>query len=343
MHDLIKNDATGQRKFVPIKLDGTSCGKYEELKGYQADANLAKPRQDAGADGADKVSAIEWYGALKPVISALGVTGVNEVRFLVAAMTHAQAVELQQDPDRYAVEPAVFRLMCELMDRTAPFDPNRYGTSPNDWKPFPQRPEATIDSLLSGYVREKLEWAQKIKNPTKSILVSYSDEVLSADPKTRLAARNALKDDGGPFLVLIDPVSLMHRAVHDRLFAGGLHAHDQGFILGVAPFAAHMHADLCGPIDQIDERLEALALLEEPYGRFKQSYQPHARTSVLNVEHEHQFRRWLQVAADGIITANRTPLRLHAINPAVLKIMEADVKAAPAPEVIRMSAGGATS
>jgi hypothetical protein len=339
MSSLISGDVTGQRKFVPISLDGASLSGYTPLAPFHADVSFQELYARAGAEGALKVSAVDWYGVVKALLDALGVHDVLEVRFVVAAMTRDQATEILNDPDRYAQDPESFRLMLRLMDKTSPFDVGRYQASPNEWIPFPQLEyPLTIREIIEEYDREKRTHAGK---DAKWVLVSYSDEMASSDIATRTMARTAI--GAGPCLVILDPVSLLHNEIYSRFITtGGLQHHPEAFVLGVAPFVAQMHGDLFETAGKVDDQL--YRFLASAYDCFHRHFEPGQRTCVLNLEHEYQFMRWIQVAADRIIAANRTLVRARAVHPTNhLRMLRRLAKVPgsvkqPGPEVIRMGA-----
>jgi hypothetical protein len=333
MRTLISADRTGQRKFVTINLDGTPLDTYQTLAPYHADVSFEGLYVAAQAGGAYRVSAVKWYGAINRLLEALDVRGVMEIRFVVAAMTGKQAQELHDEPDRYAQDPECFRLMLRLMGKTSDFNIGRYGDSPNDWQPFPQlaRP-LTIREIIEDYDQAKRVHAG---NDARWILVSYSEEITSSDRDTQRMARSALASE--PCLVILDPVSLMHRDIYQRIItAGGLAHHSEAFVLGAAPFVAQMHDDLFDTAREIDQRLSDS--LASAYDGFDRPYEPGRRACVLNVEHEHQFVRWIQVAADGIVAANRTPMKIPTVHPSHRPRMVRRLVKAPGPEVVRMGA-----
>lgn len=340
MKALLQNDETGQRRFVPVNLDGTALNNFEPLRGYQADVSLQSLYQQYGDDGAYSVSAVEWFGALKTLIEALGIRDVMEVRFVVAAMTRAQAQQLYDEPATYCISQDAFLLMCEMMQKTAPFAVERYGNSPNDWKPFPQlNPTLTIRDIIDAYDDDKREESRARNEHAKWILVSYSDEIVAPSYQVRQSARASI--NSGPCLVIIDPVSLMHRDVFNFIITNAsLHNHPDSFVIGVAPFVALMHNDLYDTTLQIDDALQQY--IETAYDRFRRPFVPSNRTCVMNIEHEFQFMRWLQVAADGIVKANKSPMRSSgkAPHPANLQRMRRSVSRKPESEVINMGVAG---
>ncbi|MBZ0283015.1 MAG: hypothetical protein K8L97_19920 [Anaerolineae bacterium] len=202
------------------------------------------------------------------------------------------------------------------MELTSGFDLDRYGESPDDWKPFAEFEDiySVLDILRSyddgkkGWLREQGEDHGK----TKWLLVSNSEEILSDNMEQRQTAIDSMLQ--GPCLIIVDPVSLLHEKIFNRVIQSGLHAHKDSFIISVAPFMSHMHTELYTMVNSIEDILEDV--LEQAYIRSKKPFYPIKHACVMNIEHEYQFRRWLQVAADGIVDAKETLLRpSSAINP----------------------------
>jgi hypothetical protein len=313
MDDMVKNDQTGQHKFIPVKLDGTTTNNYQRLSSFQADVSFQELYQKYGDSGASKASSIEWYGTIKTLAEALDIKDLVEMRYVVAAMTRSQAEQLEADPNKYANDSATLKLMCDLMQKTnVKFDVTRYGDTPDDWQPFPQLENVSIKEIVNTYDYEKRTDAFTRNDHAKWIIVSYSADVLSGDAQTRQKALNEIEE--GPCLVIVDPVSLMHREVFNRIITNGsLHNQKETYFIGVSPFVALMHGDLYDKVNEIDTLLES-NYLQTAYSRFKLAFIPNNRMYVMNVEHEYQFFRWLQIAADKIVLANKTPLRLRSMN-----------------------------
>jgi len=343
MDNLIKNDQTGQHRFIPVKLDGTTTDNYQRLSSYQAVESFRELHQKYGDSGAKDASAIEWYRTIKTLVEALGIKDLVEMRYVVAAMTRSQAEQLEADPDKYADNSATLKLMCDLMQKTnVKFDVTRYGDTPDDWQPFPQLESVSVKEIVNSYDYEKRGDAFARNDHAKWIIISYSADVLSGDALTRQKALNEIEE--GPCLVIVDPVSLMHKEVFNRIITNGsLHNQKETYFIGVSPFVALMHGDLYDKVNEIDTLLEN-NYLQTAYSRFKLPFIPDNRMCVMNVEHEYQFFRWLQIAADKIVLANKTPLRTRSLNAnqATLQRLRRRVSAAqaaspPSPNVFDMS------
>ena len=312
MERLVSNDETGERGFLPINLDGTPLDNIK-LKKYQADANLLSLYQQYGDAGADDISTIEWSGAIVKIAELLDIEDVMEVRFVVAAMTREQAQQLHDDPQTYAHNPEALELMLAMRNKTSlPFAIGRYGASPDDWKPFPHfTDDPSIVDIIDAYDFHKRGESIEKTNRAQWLLVSYSDAIVAQDPATRQEAREAIYS--GPSLVIVDPVSLMHRDIFNRIIVNAsLHTRQESFVVGVAPFLAQMHGDFYDAT-QIDEKLQDF--LEDAYTRFGAPFSPGEGACVMNVGHEYQFVRWLQVAGDSIVTAKATPVRRRGGGP----------------------------
>lgn len=338
VHDEIREmqkliDEDSNRKFVPVNLDGTEL--HPILASYHADVNFQILHQKYGDAGAQTVSAIEWYEAIKSLVEALGVEGIIEVRFVVAAMTQLQAEQLRNDPQKYGSHPAIFSVMKDVMQITSAFDVARYGDTPDDWTPFPQLAERmTIRQIIEEYDLEKRTWFKQQNNFAKWLLVSYSDEILNEDPSVREKAIEYIEN--GPCLIVLDPVSLMHRDIFQKIVIdGSLHKHQEAFVIGVAPFISQMHREIYSYVVDVDEKLEGI--LRMAYSRFKKPFEPYTRASVMNLEHEYQFVRWLQVAADNIVDEAKTPMRYKGrMDPLVRTRMKRALPSSPTKQIIAM-------
>jgi hypothetical protein len=330
MNNLITGDP--ERSFVPIMLDGASLNDI--LSPFQGDQNLIELHRKYGDEGAHSVSAIEWFQALKPLIEALGLTNITEVRIVVAAMTNSQAQELLEFPDRFAHNRPAFDLMCSVMDLTSKYKTDRYGESPDEWIPFPQLGENwTIREIIDIYDYDKRSWCITNEQAANWIIVSYSDEIISSNPDIREKAREDIQS--GPCLIIVDPVSLMHKDVYQTIIiSGGLQNHSRAFFLGIAPFISQMHSDVFGPAGEVEKMLNEV--LEAAYASFKKPFEPPERACVMNIEHEFQFLRWIQVAADTIVRVSDTPMRARRMDPRKRKHMERLVPSAPPSSILSM-------
>jgi hypothetical protein len=338
MNTLIKNDQTGQRKFITVLLDGTSVDNHPKLGLYQADVSFKDLYGQYGAKGAAQISPIEWYGTIKSLVEALGITDVVEIRFVVAAMNRTQAEELRDKPAEFAKDLKMLKLMCEMMQRTSSsFDVMRYGDSSDDWQPYPQLVDFSIKDIINLYDEQKREDAISRKQFAKWILVSYSDKLLSKVYADRSEALAAIQK--GPCLVIVDPLSLMHKEVFDYVITyASLHNQQEAFFIGVSPFFARRHKELLTCVDDLDNQFRT-NLLGPIYDLFEKPFIKDERACVLSVEHEWQFFRWLQVAADRIVLANRTPLsrRNVVLHPLMKKLIQSKATTKPQPDIIDMS------
>lgn len=336
MATLVNNDQTGSRNLIPVSLDGTLTANYQNLKALQSDNSFQNLYQKYGAAGADDVKTMEWYSAVKTLIETLGIKDVMEVRFVVAAMNRAQAIELRDDPTVYSQDGNILTKMLAVMNRTSPFNVDRYGNSPDEWKPFPQL-NASIKDIIEQYDADKRDHYQSNNDFAKWIVVSYSEEMFSADAAVRANARNSI--DNKPCLVIVDPVSLMHRRIYNSILQSGLQNHPKAFFMGIAPFVSQMHQDLYNLSNDLETELEQY--MQAAYDRFKKYFEPVNQTCVLGVDHEYQFMRWLQVAADNIVKFGETPLRPQPrkTNPARFQRLAIEAGSQPGADVIKMGGG----
>jgi hypothetical protein len=140
--------------------------------------------------------------------------------------------------------------------------------------------------------------------------------MFSNDPSTRrLAYDNLVR---GPYLVIIDPISMMHKDIFQHAIVNcALHVNERAFLIGISPYISGMHADLFDPIHAIERKLEVH--LEKAYARYRKPFYPVNNACILNVEHESQLSRWFQVAADSIMIARKTPIPIKGVHPAYKK------------------------
>jgi hypothetical protein len=336
MQQLVRERGSG--RFIPILLDDAPVDRYWPLAPYQGEISLKPLFAKGGSAGADTIGDPEWYGAMLRLLELFDIRDVVEVRYLVAAMSRAQAVELLTKPEEWAQDLAAYKSILALREKTVPFDADQYGAAPDDWRPFPHLPELaeqTIADLIFDYDFAKRQHILNTGNKPKWVLVSYSSRMLSSDPETRRNAREAM---AGKCLVVVDPLSLLHRAVFQHLVnSWGLQARDDAFVIGLAPCEYQMHADFRQTMPAVSKQMKIL--LDTAYDKFAQPFAADDQC-VLEVGHHHQFARWLQVAADGIVAAGRSPLRFGAMNPAFRRKVRTSAPASPGSGVVVM--GGAT-
>jgi len=338
MATYIASDVTGKRGFVPISLDGTTFASYKFLAPYQGDfSEFRRLWEKYGDARADEVSSIEWYEAMKPLIEALGLDEIMEMRFICAAMTKKQAIELRDDPSK-RINPQAFDLMLNVLKRTSGFDVERYGVSPDQWKPFPQIEQSwTVREIIEAYDGAKRAWLKERREPAKWIIVSYSDEIVSDNALIRKKAQEAIIDV--PCLVIVDPLSIMHKDVfHQIIVGGGLQHHSKAFFIGIAPFISFMHDEIYDATNQVWEILKEQGFLGAAYERFSLYFEPHNRASVMDIENQYQFMRWLQVAGDSIIMAKLTPMRSfkRGISGLSKSLSNAPRKPSPSSSIVRL-------
>ena len=115
-------------------------------------------------------------------------------------------------------------------------------------------------------------------NAPEYLLASYSDEIVSPDRSIREQARDSVKS--GPCVMIIDPVSMVHKDVYDEMaWLLGLR---EAFVIGIAPYVPHMHAELLEPARNLEHRMERR--LHLAYDRFCRPFAPVNRTCILDVE-----------------------------------------------------------
>jgi hypothetical protein len=110
---------------------------------------------------------------------------------------------------------SAFTEVMALLERTAPFDPERYGARPEAWRPFEpvEATDPTVEEVMFGFDDAKRSWHRDNPDdgsPTRYAFVPYGEAL--RDPKTSVKARDRLKSR--PSLIVFDPVSLMHKQVY---------------------------------------------------------------------------------------------------------------------------------
>jgi len=67
-------------------------------------------------------------------------------------------------------------------------------------------------------------------------------------------------------------------------------------------------------------------------------FEPHNRASVMDIENQYQFMRWLQVAGDSIIMAKLTPMRSfkRGISGLSKSLSNAPRKPSPSSSIVRL-------
>ncbi len=307
MKFLIQSEPGDGRGFLPISLDGTPTDTSDLLKTYQQAASFEEQYGLHGAEGADAVSSIYWSRPIKDIARALGIEDIAELRFVVAAMNRSQAHALDSEPDTVCRDAEAYRALRRVMEETNSLLPDRYGDSPNAWKPFPELDENIVE-LLGRYDLGKRQWLLERKEQSccNWLLTSYSEEFLSENGERWQAAERRLRE--GPCLVLIDPVSLLHRHIYRRMIVDlAPHRHHEAFVIGVSPYSPRLHDAVCSQIKNAEEHLKQLLGLA--YERIRSDFDHEPRICVFGVDHDLQFTRWLQAAADRIYDSGRTPLR----------------------------------
>jgi hypothetical protein len=334
MNSLIK--AGGRQRFVPMLLDDASIDKYEPLAPFQGEDSLRRLYLKYGAQNADQVHDSEWYTAMLRLLEFFDVRNVVAVPYLVGAMTRHQALELRDSPQAWAQDQNAYEAVRALREKTVPFDPDQYGDTPESWRPFshvPELQEHTIADLISNYDMAKRQYVVDAGGKPNWVLVSYSADLMSDDVERRKRARDAMD---GKCLVILDPISLMHKKLYKSIVnTWGLQGRDNAFVIGLAACEVQMHADFRQAIPALSAQMKSL--LNTTYDRFAEPFDP-VDQCVLEVGHEHQFARWLQVAADAIIAAGRSPLRFGSMNPAIRRRVRSLAPGAPGAGLVRMGA-----
>lgn len=336
MYNLIK--AGGKQRFIPIFLDDASSDKYLPLAPYQADVSLKELYARHGPGGTAEVNPAEWHTAVLRLLQVFDVRDVVEVPYMIGAMTHEQADQLVSDSGQWAQEVQAYEAVRALRAKTVALDPGQYGDSPDDWRPFSNPPALAsmrIADLIQEYDQAKRHHVINTGGKQKWVLTSYSADFVSTDPERRKRAREALH---GKCMVVLDPLSMLHKTVYQTIVSNwGLQGRENVFVIGLAPCHFQMHADFAQTLPQLLVQMKGL--LSGIYDRFAQPFEPEDQC-VLEVGHESQFARWIQVAADAIIAAGKSPLKAGTISSSFRKRVRSTAPDAPRAGLLVMGSQG---
>lgn len=306
------------RRFIPVQLDDAPLKTI--LAPYHADLSLNQLVSYYGNEGAYQVPVPTWYKSIERLLQTLGINDLVEIRYVVAAMNRSQAQQLHDNPGLYAHQPQTLEMMKSVLQISSQFDVSRYGDSPDDWVPFPQLAgRLTIRELVSSYDLAKKDWYKREQRGRANwFIASYSDALFSTELEKRDSAHATILN--GPCLLILDPLSLMHRHIFDTIISGmGLPYQPDTYVIGIAPFISTMHMEMYESARQIDETLSHM--LSAAYARYRDPFDPYDRLCVLNIADDRHLTRWVQAAADSIFLSRKTPLRYGGPHPTVVDLI----------------------
>jgi hypothetical protein len=261
------------------------------------------------ADAAD-VMFFDWNRAVRHLVEQelLNAEGpdaaVLEIPVVVVAMTRDQANEIKAGARVVgSVKDDAFERLMDLLQETAPFDPERYGERPEDWRPFePEPANPTVEEVIYNFDRAQRDWHRDHVDDfaglvTPYVFVPYGDALRSAS--TRQRARESLQD--GPALVVFDPISLVHEDVHGEVIVNGLHTLKKAFVIGLGPRISSALPPVRTYFSEVERALFNGLYMTDPHDRSRALFRPTLSTCVLNVAHGFELSRWLQVASESIM------------------------------------------
>jgi hypothetical protein len=273
-------------------------------------------------DDAHAVDFFKWNRAVRHLVEQLLIEGssrVVEIPVVVVAMTNSQATEIRtgsQVVSRVKGEKNdAFTRLWDLLNKTAPFDPDRYGSRPEDWRPFDPAldpSDVTVEQVIRDFDDKQREWnrehpADEDGGLKPYVFLPYGEALRSESTSNR--ARQRLQE--GPALVIVDPLSLVHEEVYAEVIGNGLHTLNRAFVIGLGP---HISSSL-EPVRTYFDVEKALfngLLMADPHERSRSIFGPMLSTCVLNVTHSFELSRWVQVASESILSwAERSSLRMH--------------------------------
>lgn len=274
----------------------------------QAFRDLIGPAQAVGAGGAYDIGFFAWHSAVRHLVESTPLADepgavVVEIPIVVVAMTRDQAVELVSRKNVVPeIKDSTFTEVMALLEGTAPFDPERYGPRPEDWRPFePEATGSTVEEVMFGFDAAKRSWYRDHPGdgpPTRYAFVPYSAAL--RNPKTSVKARQHLQSR--PSLIVLDPVSLMHNQVHKDVIANGLPTLTQAFVIGLGPQLAATSPPMSNYFRSTERSLFEALMMNDPHDRARSLFHPTLNTCVLNVCHDFELSRWLSIASEGIVS-----------------------------------------
>ncbi|MBL8165472.1 MAG: toll/interleukin-1 receptor domain-containing protein [Anaerolineae bacterium] len=262
--------------------------------------------RDAGADTLDYFA---WNDSVRRFAELHffdASTRIIEIPFVIVAMNHAQALELEQGQNLSVPQQVHAKVMHLAKQVFGTFDPARYGDRPENWKPLPALPnwaDRTLSEIIAECEREKRQYVQQnqalLGNSQEywmnRVFVSYT-EPIKGNAAQRQAALNRLAPR--PCLVFVDPISLMHREVKSAFDFVSQRA-KKAFTIGMSPFVPLLHQDFNTYLQEEDQVIGDLGL-QTFYEQFRTFFNDALQASVMGVDHGYELARWIQFATDNI-------------------------------------------
>lgn len=297
-----------RRSVTMVRLDDSAIPPYLDASEHQfrefVDLYTAP---DKAAD----CGFFEWNLAVRhlveQVLMADETAGVVEIPVVVVAMTRDQAEEIKAGRRIVGtVKNDAFARLMTLLQETAPFDPQRYGACPEDWRPFEPHldpADSTVEQMIYNFDRAQRGWHREHHDdtadpPAPHVFLPFGEALRS--PSTRQRAREHVQ--AGPALVVFDPVSLVHEAVYGEVVGNGLHTLHKAFVIGLGPRISSSLPPVRTYLSDVEGALFNGLYMTDPHDRSRSLFRPTLSTCVLNVAHGFELSRWLQVASESIVS-----------------------------------------
>jgi hypothetical protein len=264
------------------------------------------------AEVAAEVGFFEWNRAVRHLVDQVlnareGGGRIIEIPVVVIAMTRDQAREVATGKRIvHDVRDGAFARLMDLLRETVPFDSERYGDRPEAWHPFEPDLDVgdpSVEEVIYEFDRAQRRWYREHAGDRSDPLVPHvfvNYGCALRNPRTRTRARDRVQD--GPALVVFDPISLVHEAVHAEVISNGLHTLNQAFVIGLGPRISSALPPVRTYLTDLERALFDGLMMTDPHERARAPFRPTLSTCVLNVGRSFELSRWIQVASESILT-----------------------------------------
>jgi hypothetical protein len=280
------------------------------VQDFTALVDLYRPLAGDEVPDADDVDPFDWQNAILGL--AREVLECNtvpvQIPFVVCAMNADEVRQLVSDPGEAVVDNDAFTAMMSVLDDGQSLDPERYGITPEEWRPFSSpgtaTPGPTVEELLLEAYVGRRKWQHDFPGddrlPEVDVHMYVRVGPLLRDQRTRARAQTMLANK--PSVVIFDAVSLLHRNVHQFVMANALHMLPKAFVVGVGPTVLSpspvVQDFLAGRQAEFFEKLQ----MDASFERATTYFNPTLSACVLNVERSYEFSRWVQLASESMLT-----------------------------------------
>lgn len=263
----------------------TKLAKIRELIGYLK-RREGLPRLYASIQAARPD--VRWSGVLPRTLN---------VPIVVAAMTRDEAEQLAQSADPH-VASVLQGLALLWQNYAASYLPGwlEYYSTRQEWRPLFGSGQTILDIIWN--VAELLDERRAAAKPMAPVIFPHfrTDDFFSTERLVRGKVDAELRDTGA--LVIVDPISLYHPTVANRLLQSGLAGNERAAFLIASPFnlrAISIHT-------VIESRIEVT--LERIYARFHDELDDLCEYGVSDVL---TLQRWLYSRFDNAEGQFRNP------------------------------------